>query len=599
MKNQYSIQDFLEVKATGGPSFSPDGSRVAYLSNITGTSQIYLVASAGGEPEQLTDYPDTVTFARFSPTENKILFGKHVGGNEQTQFFLLDVDTRDVADITKRPDVRHDFGAWSPDGKRICFSSTERNGTDFDVYVMDIATLEKKCIFDGGEWCKAAGFSPKGTYVIAGQGHSNANSDLYLCHIESGRVEHLTPHTGKVLHASPRWLPNESAFFLVQDQDREFMGLGKYTLADKSFKYLITPEWDIDGTAIDEEANNLVLIINEDGYSRARVYDPTTLQEKIYSLPSGNVHETRFSSEGSQLALVIGDSLRTTDVWVMNLQSGDCKQITKSHQGVPPEIMAEPELVRFESFDGLSVPAFIYRPKDIPEGGKLPVIINIHGGPENQYQPVLASLTQYFVYNGYIVVAPNIRGSSGYGKTYMSLDDVEKRMDSVKDIVALKEYLTTIPEVDASKVVLMGGSYGGFMVLAGLAFYPEHWAAGVDTVGIVNFVTFLENTAAYRRALREAEYGSLEHDRELLEKISPINSIENIKAPLFVIHGANDPRVPLSEAQQVVSRLKELGRTVEMVVYDDEGHGLAKLKNRLDAYPKVVNFLEEILSNSK
>ena len=595
MNKKYSIQDFLEVKAAGSPSFSPDASKVAYLSTATGTAQVYLTSVDGGDSEQLTDYPDTISFARFSPTEEKIIFGKNEGGNEKMQFYLLDLQSREVTDITKNPDVRHDFGSWSLDGKSICFASTERNGTDFDVYVMDIATLEKKCVFDKGGWCGAAGFSPKGTYLVVGQQHSNFNNDAYLCSLESGEIEHITPHEGNVIHENPRWLPDESAFFFTKNQDREFLGLGKYTLANKSFEYVITPEWDIDGVAIDTDGTKLAVIVNEDGYSTAKFYDPATLTELSFSLPYGNISTPNFSKDGTKLAVTVGDSRHVSDVWVIDLVANKYHQLTKSDQGVPPEVMVEPDLIHYTSFDGLSIPAFIYRPKDVLADSKLPVIINIHGGPEGQYQSAIAVITQYFVHSGYIVVAPNVRGSSGYGKTYMALDDVEKRMDSVQDIVSLRDYLKTIPEVDSEKIVLMGGSYGGFMVLAGLAFYPELWAAGIDIVGIGNFVTFLENTASYRRALREAEYGSLENDREFLEKISPFNSVENIQSPLFVIHGANDPRVPLSEAEQVVSKLKEIGRDVEIAVYADEGHGIAKLKNRLDVYPKVVSFLNRVL----
>jgi dipeptidyl aminopeptidase/acylaminoacyl peptidase len=595
MDKKFSIKDFLEVKSSYGGTFSPDGSRVAYLSNVTGTQQVFLISAKGGESEQLTDFTDSVSFAYFSPTENQLIFGKAEGGNELTQLYLLKIDTKEIIHLTTKPEVRHDFGSWSPDGTRICFASNEGNGKDFDVYVMNIDNLEKKCVYDGGGWCSAQGFSPKGTYVAIKKNYSNVNTDLYLYNLESGETEHITPHTGNVFHSSPRWLPDESSFFLVQDLDREFMGLSRYSMAEKKFDYVFTPEWDIDGTAIAQNGKCLAIAINEDGYCKVGLYDPYTLEKVDYDFPKGDISSIRFSMDGTHIVFSLGDSRRTTDIWLFDLISKKSLQLTHSHQGVPADVMVEPELIRFKSFDGLIVPAFVFKPKNVSPGTKIPAIINIHGGPESQYKPGYGPITQYLVYNGYAVVAPNVRGSSGYGKTYLSLDDLEKRLDSLKDIVALREHLVTVPEIDTSKLVLFGASYGGFMVLAGLAFYPDLWAAGVDTVGIVNFVTFLENTASYRRALREAEYGSLENDRELLERISPINSIENIKAPLFVIHGANDPRVPLSEAEQVVTKLKHLGREVEFVVYSDEGHGLAKLKNRLDAYPKVIAFLEKVL----
>ena len=407
----------------------------------------------------------------------------------------------------------------------------------------------------------------------------------------SGMEKILTEHEGDVFHGTPRWLSDESAFFLASDERGEFMELAQYSLAEKKFEYVLTPKWDIDGVALDKAGKYLAITINEEGYHKTTLYNPNTLEKLDLKFPSGQISGINFSEDSTKIIFTLGDSTKTVDVWSIDIASGKSKQLTNSPQGVPSDELVKPELIRFDSFDGLSVPAFVYQPKNKKKGERLPVIINIHGGPESQYQPNLALLTQYFVHAGYVVVAPNVRGSSGYGKTYLSLDNVEKRLDSVKDIVSLREHLSTLSYIDIDRIALMGGSYGGFMVLAGLAFYPKLWAAGVDIVGIVNFVSFLENTAPYRRALREAEYGSLEKNLEVLKEISPINSIDNIEAPLFVIHGANDPRVPLSEAEQVVSRLKELGRDVELLVYPDEGHGLAKLKNRVDAYPKVSNFL--------
>lgn len=595
MNTAYSIKDFLEVKSAGGASFSPDGTRVAYLSNVTGMSQIFLMPVERGEPEQLTDFQDPISFVRFSPTRNVLIFGKAEGGNEQTQFHLLDLSTREITDITAKSEVRHDFGAWSPDGKSVCFASNERNGKDFDVYVMNIDTLEKHCILNKGGLCAAGRFSPQGTYIVIRKKYSNANTDLYLCNLETGNVDHITPHDGNVFYTSSLWLPDESAFFLIQDQDREFTGLALYSLVKRKFQYVLTPDWDVESAIIDRNGENIAITINENGYQRVAIYDTETFESRAYRLPAGNVYQARFSESGSQIVFSLGDSRRTSDIWILNLQTGESHQLTHSYQGVPPEAMVEPELIRFVSFDGLSIPAFVYRPKRIKQEMKVPVVINIHGGPEAQYQPTYQPVTQYLVHNGYAVIAPNVRGSSGYGKSYMALDDVEKRLDSVKDIVALHDHIAGMSDMDAAKIALFGGSYGGFMVLACMAFHPRLWVAGVDIVGIVNFITFLENTAAYRRALREAEYGSLENNKELLKRISPIHSIERIEAPLLLIHGANDPRVPLSEAEQVVARLKEVGRHVELLVYPDEGHGIVKLQNKLDAYPKAVEFLDKSL----
>lgn len=595
MNATYTIKDFLEVQSAGGASFSPNGAHVAYLSNATGTSQIFLVPSGGGTPEQLTDFSDHVSFVAFSPTENVLLFGRAENGNEQTQLYLLYLDSRAIVPITNAPSTRHDFGAWSLDGKQVCFASNERNGTDFDVFVMNIVSLDKKCVFDQGEWCAAEGFSPLGTYIIARQKHSNTNTDLYLCNVMTGSVEHITPHSGNAIFCNVLWLPDESAFLLIQDRDREFKGLARYTLASKSYEYVLIPDWDIESAAISRDGKTVSIVVNEDGYERAALYDASTFAVRPCPMPAGNIYRVRFSGDGSRLVFSLGDSRHTSDVWILNVGTGESYQLTHSLQGVPSEAMVEPELIQYTSFDGLSISAFVYMPKNRSYGSRVPVIINIHGGPEAQHQPSYQPVMQYLVYSGYAVVAPNIRGSSGYGKTFLSLDDVEKRPDSVKDIVALRDHIISLPGIDASKIALYGASYGGYMVLACLTFYPKLWAAAVDIVGIANFVTFLENTAPYRRALREAEYGSLEKDRELLQRISPIHSIEEIAAPLYVIHGANDPRVPLSEAEQVVARLKKLGRQVELLVYQDEGHGISKLQNKLDAYPRIIDFLNKTL----
>jgi dipeptidyl aminopeptidase/acylaminoacyl peptidase len=293
-----------------------------------------------------------------------------------------------------------------------------------------------------------------------------------------------------------------------------------------------------------------------------------------------------FTPDGGTLIYGFTSPVEPGDVWAYEIETAETRRLTRTHEALGD--LVEPELHRFESFDGESVSVYLY------ENEGRPVVIDIHGGPESQERPGWNPLIQWFVANGYAVAAPNVRGSTGYGRRYEHLDDVEKRLDSVQDLVSLHDRLGA-----GRPAVLWGGSYGGYMVLAGLAFHPDRWAAGVDIVGMSSLVTFLENTSPYRRAFREREYGSLERDREFLESVSPLTRIDAIRAPLFVIHGANDPRVPLSEAEQLHASLTERGVPCELLVYDDEGHGLKKLRNRLDAYPRAVAFLEQVLTPAR
>ncbi len=302
-----------------------------------------------------------------------------------------------------------------------------------------------------------------------------------------------------------------------------------------------------------------------------------------------------FSAGSDQIAFSYTSASHTSDIYVWDLEQDKVHQVTRSsHGGIPLDAFIAPRLIHYPTFDQREIPAWFYTP-EAQRNTPLPVVVMVHGGPEAQFRPYFHFLAQYFVHQGYAVLAPNVRGSTGYGKAFSHLDDVEKRMDSVADLSFAATWLKAQPEIDGDRIAVYGGSYGGFMVLSALTTYPDLWAAGVNIVGISNLVTFLENTSEYRRSHRESEYGSLAHDRDFLESIAPINHIDKIQAPLFVIHGANDPRVPLSEAEQLVTALQERNNPVEFLVFDDEGHGIAKLKNKLVAYPAVVEFLGKYL----
>jgi dipeptidyl aminopeptidase/acylaminoacyl peptidase len=299
-----------------------------------------------------------------------------------------------------------------------------------------------------------------------------------------------------------------------------------------------------------------------------------------------------FSADASRLAFSYTSATRTLDIHVWDLETDRVRPVTRSsHGGLPLPDFIAPQLVRYATFDDRAIPAWFYRPPDNGQSPS-PAIILVHGGPEAQYRPYFHFFIQYALQRGYSVLAPNVRGSTGYGKAYSHLDDVERRMDAVADLAHAAYWLQQQPDIDGDRLVVYGGSYGGFMVLAALTTYPDLWAAGIDVVGISNFVTFLEHTSDYRRAHREAEYGSLDHDRELLENISPIHHVDQISAPMMVIHGANDPRVPLGEAEQLVEALQARDVPVRFLVFQDEGHGLVKLENKRVAYPAIIDFLD-------
>ncbi|MDP8911903.1 MAG: S9 family peptidase, partial [Actinomycetota bacterium] len=589
-----SLRDLLELRVAAPADISPDGTTVLVKSNLTGTMQLYRVTAAGGALEQLTDFAEPVD-GFFVPRRQRILLQMDEGGNERHQLYLLDADPGGVLEpLVVEPDVLHRTPSCTRDGRLLAYATTRRNGIDFDIVVRDLETGDEHVAFARGGWCEAAGFSPDGAMLTVSRAtERSGDNDLYLVDVASGEVSLALPHEDEAYVGAPAWLPDGTGFYVATSAGRDLVGIARYNLRSHSWQYVIEDRWDLE-CHVDEAGRNLLVEANVDGYSRLELRDPATLEPRDeVALPGrGVVSDVVFSRDGRFVAYHFTSPLVAGDTWLYDVQSGESVRLTTSPGAVAPEELAEPELHRFSSFDGETVPVFLYLP---PGPGPFPVVIMIHGGPESQLRPIFNPLAQYFVAAGYAVAAPNVRGSTGYGKRYEHLDDVGKRLDAGRDLVSLHDWLARDGRIDRDRAVLYGGSYGGYMVLAGLAFHPERWAAGVETVGISSLVTFLENTAEWRRAFREREYGSLERDRQFLEEVSPLRHVEAIRAPLFVIHGANDPRVPVGEAEQIHRSLTQRGIRCELLVYPDEGHGLARLHNRLDAYPQAVAFLEEVL----
>ena len=592
------IRQYLEIKTAMPTGFAADGSKVLVQSNLTGTMQLYVVPRTGGPLRQITDFAEPVS-GSYLPVGDDIVMTMDAGGNERHQIYLLDDDGGVPRPITDDPDHIYRPGGTTRDGRLLAYASNARNGKDFDVYVRPLLPEvgEARIVFDQGGWCQPSGFSPDGAWLaVIRLTERNGDNDLYLVGVETGEVIHVSPHDDEASFTGPSWMPDSSAFFFVSDTGRDSEALARFDMRERRWDYVLERDWPMN-CHVDWTGRRLLLDITEDGYTRAELLDPATLEvQDTVPLPGRGLASFRFSRDGRYLTYVFMSPVENSDVWLYDCDERTTTRLTTSPRAIPASDMVEPTLHRFASFDGEQVPVFLYQPTTPPTDGRgLPVIVWVHGGPEGQYLPNFNSLIQYFVARGFAVAAPNVRGSVGYGKRYHHLDDVRKRLDSVADLGALHGWLRSQPGVDGARAALMGGSYGGYMVLAGLAFQPELWAAGVDIVGISSLLTFLENTSIWRRAFREREYGSLEHDRDFLIEVSPITHVDRMRAPLFIIHGANDPRVPLGEAEQIYKVLCEKGVRTELVVYDDEGHGLAKLKNRLDAYPRAADFLVDVL----
>lgn len=597
----YDIERYLNVRSAGSASFGPDGDRLSFLMDTTGTSQVWTLDEPGSWPVQRTFYEERVTFASWSPERGELAFGMDEGGNERAQLYRLSGDGSEVVNWTQRPGSKHRWGGWSHDGERFAFTSNRRDESVFDVYVQDrdVTGNDAELVHEGDGWLSPAGWSPDDDRLLVSEAYSNVDQDVYVLDLESGAFECITPHDDETRFYSPSFGPEGEAVYCCTDDGSDTLYLARIDLETKERDVVAEGgDWNVGGVSVDHDSGRFAFSRNVDGYTDLTVGEFTSATEfetfPTPDLPGGVAGGVSWGPDGERYAITATGAAVNTNVYVVETATGDTERWTHAATaGIPEDSFREPDLVHVESFDGVDVPGFLTLPEDAGEDGETPVVVSIHGGPESQRRPSFNPVKQYFLNRGYAYFEPNVRGSTGYGEAYTRLDDVEKRMDSVADVKACVEWLHEYDAVDPERIACMGGSYGGFMVLACMTEYPDLWAAGVDVVGIANFVTFLENTGDWRRTLREAEYGSLEHDREFLESISPINNIENVAAPLFVLHGENDPRVPVSEAEQVVEKAREQGVPVRKLIFEDEGHGFSKLENEIEAYSAIAEFLDE------
>jgi len=572
------------------------------LTRFADVPQVHKVAMPGGARSQLTFLNERIGGARTRPGREEYVYSGDEGGAENYQLYLFNLKSGEAERFTDGR-ARQIAPRWSPSGKWLAWSGNARDGKDMDLYVGDPSEPGSARRFKdvAGEWT-VADWSPDGRRVAAVESISINESYVHLVDVETGRAESLTPRRDgpPVAYGDVRWSRDGKSLFWTTDLDSEYRRLARFDLATGGSQVLTAGlAWDVDEFDVADDGRSVILVANEDGVSKLHVLDAEIGRERpAPAPPAGVISHLVFRPGSTEVGFTLSSARSPSDAYSCDLETGRVTRWTESETaGLDPGAFPEPELVHYPSFDGRQIPAFVYRPGPKFPGPR-PVLIEIHGGPESQFRPGFLGRANFLLNElGIALVYPNVRGSAGYGKTYLTLDNGLRREDAVKDIGALLDWVGKQPGLDAARVAVAGGSYGGYMALATMTHYGDRLRAGIDVVGISNFVTFLRNTQDYRRDLRRAEYGD-ERDppmRDHLTAISPLTSAAKIRNPLLVVQGKNDPRVPITEAEQVVAEVRKGGGPVWYVVGKNEGHGFARKRNQ--DYDQAVRalFLRQFL----
>jgi dipeptidyl aminopeptidase/acylaminoacyl peptidase len=605
-KKAAPLEQFMAYRRfSGALAFSLDGRHVYYVSNMSGQFNLWRVSIEGGWPTQLTAFTeDTVRLMGVSPTDGTIAFCADHDGDEFHQIYLLDPDGGWPEKATDDPRVQHMVAgdAFSPDGTKLAYAANARTPTDMEVWIRELATGDARPIFGEGMFAVPGPWSPDGTQLVVNELRSNSDLSIHVLDLESGSSTEATPHEEEGIYVPGPWKADGSGFYFLSDEDREFRGLAFYNVADGTHEWVETPEHDIEEVAASADGRVLAWLVNEDGYERLRLRDTESGRDLDVSLPGGaRPHLTGFqpplalARDGSRGAVILSGPRRPPDVYVFDVEQRSAQAVTQSWigAGFAEDELAGVELVDYPTFDGRRIPAWLYRPRDT--SAPVPVVLAIHGGPEAQERPVYSPLYQYLVSRGIAVLATNIRGSTGYGKSYQRLIHRDWGGGDLKDWDHAVQWLRAQEWIDGERIGVWGGSYGGFAVLTCVTRLPDYWAAAVDIFGPSNLVTFAKAVPPTWKRFMKKFVGDPEEDEELLRERSPLTYIENAKAPLLVIQGAKDPRVVQAESDQLVEKLRSLGRTVEYIVFEDEGHGFTKRQNELTTFRASADWLERHL----
>jgi len=586
---------YLTVPSAYQSQALPKRNRVTFLSKKTGLPQVWSFDTDTFAASQYVQFPDRVIDVAHSPTGTWTVIGMDHEGNEKQQLYLLNNDTMEIEELMVSPGHFHHVGGWSPCGTKIAWTSNRRGPGLFDVYVQEVETKKHDVVYQSNGKCVPLCWTSDGNHLLFLEEETNIIKKLFAVEVSSGEFREIGLKGGG-RYSSVQFGRDGSGYFLC-DGEENTKALYQFDVNGAAEKRIHFPDWDIEEASLSADGKTICFTVNEQGVSVLYLYDVTSAtQTRVQDVPRGVIVSLSWHSS-QHFFFTLKSPLYPGDIWRCDAANGEVKRIT--FFGRSEEIEAlwkEPEICSFSSFDGLEVPYFMYQPHH-PQP-QTPVVVYVHGGPESQIRFDFNPVFQYLLGQGFAVVAPNVRGSLGYGKAYLNMDNGRKRMDAVADLAWLVKDLAKRDSVDSSRIGIMGRSYGGFMVLAALTHYPDLWAAGVDIVGISHFRTFLENTGEWRRKLRESEYGSLAEDSDFFEEIAPLNHSEKIKVPLLIFHGRNDTRVPVSEAEQLFSDMQQRGQDVELIVFEDEGHQTEKLDNHIALNTKVVHFFREHLVKS-
>jgi dipeptidyl aminopeptidase/acylaminoacyl peptidase len=600
---QYTIEQFLETTAIGGSSFSPDEKAILFSSNKTGIYNVYSLPVTGGEPNQITRSTTESTFGiGYFPNDSRILYTHDQGGNENNHIYVLSAEGKE-RDLTPGNKLKAQFLGWTHDGKAFYISTNERDARFFDIYKLDAVSFDRKLLYQDTVGYQFGDISDDEKFIAFAKPNTTSDSDVFLYNVATKEIKNITPHQGDVASSPAAFDPAARYLYYQTDEGGEFSYVARYDLTTGKKEPVEKVNWDIAFTYFSHGGKYRVSGVNQDARTRVKVYDTATGKPIVLpAFPEGDITSVNISRSEKLMTFYFNGSRSPSNLYVYDFATKKVRKLTESlNPEIDPADLVESKVIRYKSFDGIEVPSILYKPQQASATKKAPALLWIHGGPGGQTRTGYSGVIQYLVNHGYVILGVNNRGSSGYGKTFFTADDQKHGREPLWDCVEAKKYLASLGYVDTSKIGILGGSYGGYMVLAALAFKPEEFAVGVDLFGVSNWVRTLESIPPYWESFRKALYkeiGDPKTDLENLKAISPLFHADKIIRPLMVLQGKNDPRVIKPESDEVVEAVKKKGGVVEYVVFDDEGHGFTKKANEIRGYKAILDFLDKYLRGS-